>query len=207
MFQQLSKYLWQYKQVTIPEVGSFQLVHQSANFDVTSKIIYPPCYSAQYTSSDAVEDHQINFLAADLNTDRFSVQKQLELFGRELKKRIQVGSFFWKGIGRLENKDTQILFHPDMETAGRLQPVSAERVLRDDARHVVLVGEQEVLKSHLPDEQAPVIRKKWNVALIGWILVAIAIAFIFFILYKGGFQTTASGNKTRVLSSLVYSLN
>lgn len=202
MFQQLTKYLTQFKQVSIPEVGSFELVYRSATLDVGKKLLQPPSYFTNYSNSDFVKEHQLNFLAANLQTDKPSVEKQLAQFGKELKKRIQAGSFLWKGIGRLENKDTQILFHPYLSDApAGLQPLNAEKIIREDALHTVLVGEREVQKSHLQETVIDSFRKKPVAIIVGCILAAIAVGFILYMLYKGNFQATATGNKWKIVPS------
>ena len=203
MFQQLTKYLTQYKQVSIPEVGSFELVYRSATLDIGKKLVQPPSYFTNYSDSDLVKDHQLNILAQDLNTDKPSVEKLLQQFGSELKRRIQSESFIWKGIGILEKKDSQIFFHPDVPHASwqGLQPVKAEKVLRDDAMHTVLVGEREVRKSHLQEGVADSFTKRSALVIIGWILAVLAIAFIVFMLYRGGFQSTSTGSKWEISPS------
>lgn len=201
MFQQLTKYFTQYKQVSIPEVGSFELVYQSATLDVANKLLQPPSYFTNYSKTDLVKEHQLNFLAVHLQTDKPSVEKQLIQFGKELKNQIQSDSFLWKGIGRLENRDTRILFHPDYAETEVLQPIVAERVLREDAMHTVLVGEKEVQRSHVPETAIDSLRKKPVAIIVGWILAVLAIGAILFMLYRGNFQSTATGNKWKVTPS------
>jgi hypothetical protein len=199
VFQQLTKYLSQYKQVSIPEIGSIELVYQSASLDVPNKRIEPPSYLPRYSDRDTVKEHQLNFLAADLNTDKVSVQQQLQIFGRELQKRIHNEAFLWRGIGRLEKTDSRILFHPDVLPNEGLQHIKAEKILRENVMHTVLVGEQEVQKKHLREESVAVSEKRSYLNIIGWILAAAAIGFIVFMLYQDNFQTTASGNKTKIV--------
>ena len=200
MFQQLSKYLSQYKQVSIPEIGSIELIYQSASLDVASKMIQPPAYLPHYSNRDIVKEHQLNFLAADLNTDKVSVQQQLQNFGKDLEQRIQNEAFLWRGIGRLEKNDAHILFHPDMASNSGLQPVVAEKILRENVMHTVLIGEQEVQKSQGYEETTTVVSGKRSFAVLaGWILAAAAVIFIVFMLYKGNFQTPATGNKMKVV--------
>ena len=112
MYQQLVKYLSQYKQVSIPQVGSFELVPQSAMLDVASKLIQPPTYLPQYSDKDSVKEHQLNFLALDLNTDKEQVKEQLENFGKDLRTKIKHGPFSWKGVGKLQDANAEMVFHP-----------------------------------------------------------------------------------------------
>lgn len=198
MYQQLAKYLSQYKQVSIPQVGTFELVPQSATLDVASKLIYPPAYATRYTDAVSVKEHQVNFLAIDLNTGRDQVMEELENFGRELKRKIQAGVFSWKGIGRLETKETNTVFHPEVFVSDGLKPIAAEKVLRKNVQHTVLRGEQEVLSASFYDEEKT-FRKRVHVpTLVGWLAVALSVLLIAYFIYRDNFSPTSSGTKTKV---------
>ena len=199
MYQQLATYLQQYKQVTIPQIGSFELVSQSATLDVASKLINPPVYLPQYSDTDSVKEHQLNFLAVDLNADKFMVKEQLENFGRELKTKIQGGILTWKGVGRLESDDSKMFFYPDVVEIKGLQPMPAEKVLRKNVQHTVLRGEQEVLSASFYVEKKASVKKRSIVGIIGWIAVVLSIAFIVIYLYTDGLTATASGTKMKVV--------
>ena len=199
MYRQLATYLAQYKQVSIPEVGSFMLVPQSAKLDVASKLIQPPVYLPRYSDEDLVKEHQLNFLALDLNADKEIVREQLENFGRELKTKILHGALSWKGVGRLESEEAKMVFYPDPIEIKGLQPISAEKVLRKNVQHIVLRGEQEVLSAPFYEEEKKIKKKKSLVSLIGWIVVAVSIVFIVVYLFSDGFKTPASGTKLKLV--------
>ena len=201
MYQQLAKYLSQYKQVSIPQVGTFELVPQSATLDVASKLIYPPSYATRYIDSVSVKEHQLNFLALDLNAGKDQTLEELENFGRELKRKIQGGVFSWKGIGRLEAKATTTVFHPEVFVAQGLKPIAAEKVLRKNVQHTVLRGEQEVLSASFYDEEKT-FRKRIHVpVLVGWIVVILSVLFIVYVVYRNNFSATSSGTRMKVVPS------
>lgn len=185
--------------MSIPQVGSFQLIAHPATQDVASKLIHPPAYLAQYSDKDSVKEHQLNFLTLDLNADKDLVKKQLEDFGKELKSKIQKGSFSWRGIGRLENADTKIVFQPDILEIEGLQPITAAKVLRKNVQHTVLRGEQEVLSASFYNEEKTIVKKRSFAGIIGWVMVILSAAFIIFYLYQDGLSTTASGTKMKVI--------
>ena len=199
MYQQLATYLSQYKQVTIPQVGSFELVPKPAMLDVASKLIQPPGYLPQYSDKDFVKEHQLNFLALDLNADKEIVREELENFGKDLKKRIQQGVFFWKGIGKLEVGEAAMVFYPDVLEIKGLQTIPAEKVLRKNAQHIVRRGEQEVVSSSFYEEEKPAVKERSITGLIGWVVVILSVVFIAFYLYRDGFKATASGTKMKVV--------
>ena len=198
MYQQLARYLSQYKQVSIPQVGTFELVPESARLDVASKLIYPPSYFTRYSDFVSVKEHQINFLAIDLNAGRDQVLEELESFGNELKRKIHAGVVSWKGIGRLEAKETSTVFHPEVFVSEGLKPINAEKVLRKNVQHAVLRGEQEVFSASFYDEEK-IFKKRVHVpTLIGWIAVALSALLILYFVYRNNFSPTSSGTKMKV---------
>jgi hypothetical protein len=201
VFQQLATYLAQYKQVTIPQVGSFELILQPATLDVASKLIEPPLYLPRYSDKDLVPEHQLHFLALDLNTGKDQVKDQLENFGKELKVKIQSGVFSWKGIGKLENAGAKLVFYPDVSTIKGFQPVPAKKVLRKNVQHTILRGEQEVVSASFYDEEKKVEKKRSISSLAGWMVVIISVVFIAFYLYQQGLRTSSSGTKMKVVPS------
>ena len=196
MFQQLASYLTQYKHVSIPQVGSFELVVKPAMLDVASKLIHPPTYLPQYSDKDFVKEHQLNFLATDLNADREHIKEQLEDFGRDLKRRIQQGVFSWKGIGKLEAGNSVMVFYPDVVEINGFHAIPAEKVLRKNVQHTVRRGEQEVLFSPSPQEEKSVVKKKSMIELVGWAVVILSIVLIAVVVIRNG--TTATGTKMKV---------
>ena len=83
MYQQLAKYLSQFKQVSIPQVGTFELVQQSAMLDVASKLIQPPTYLPQYSDKDFVILHSLD------GYDEVSLTSPFKLFFNEGEKIVE----------------------------------------------------------------------------------------------------------------------
>lgn len=197
MFHQLASYLTQYKQVSIPQVGSFQLVPTPAMLDVASKLILPPTYLPQYSDTDLVKDHQLDFLATDLNADKEQIKEQLENFGKDLRQRIQQGVFSWKGVGKLEAKEAAMIFHPDVVETKGLTALPAEKVLRKNVQHTVRRGEQEILSSSLENEEQKIIKKRSLIELIGWGVVVFSIVLLIVLYFNNG-SNGFSGTKMKV---------
>ena len=194
VFKQLTNYLLQYRQVSIPSVGTIRLVQQPAQLDVASKIITPPSYTTAINNDETVSDHQLMFLSAALQEEKDHVLKRLSALGQNLQSNMQESGFNWKGIGWIGTSGEAEAVHPAI-----LQPVRAERVMRPDAEHSVLVGDQELTSRHLADRKEAgevVPEKKRSVLMtVGWILLALAILFIVFMLYQGKFRIGATGSR------------
>ena len=202
MFAQLTKYLVHYHNVSIPEVGSVKLQREPARHDVAEKLIYPPLYSIKFDRSENVKKHQLEYIAVESGSDLNAVEHKLQKLGKEFRTEVQLKSFSWNKIGLFTDRNaTALSFQPTAIVIEVLQPIVANKVIRGNAQHTVLIGENEMLKGGILDEIiAPVKRKKY-VLLIGWMLVLLAIAFIVFYLYSEGFQSLSSGTRIKAVSS------
>jgi len=190
----LTKYLLQYKSVSIPNVGTFRVVQQPPQLSVADKIILPPSYSIELKKEEEVSAHQLHFLNGALNRKNEDLLQDLKFFGNKLQEKINGPGFEWEGLGII-TRSTQSL---PIEING-LEPIMAVRVIRQDARHKVLVGDQHFMSgSSTVDEISGTEVSKTNRSLLviaGWILLLLSILFIIFHLYTGKFKVKAAGSK------------
>jgi hypothetical protein len=202
VLNQLTKYLLQYKSVSIPSVGTIQLVQHPPTLDVVDKRILPPFYTAQLKKDDAVPEHQLRFLCRLLNEKRDVVQDDLEKTGRQLQAKLESGGFDWKGIGLIRQSQEPVPIATEA-----LQTITAERILRQDAEHNVLVGDQQKTyrqSTAMQEEVAePVVANKRSPYItIAWILLLLSVLFIVFLLYQGKFRIGATGSRQSPTSYL-----
>jgi hypothetical protein len=189
---QLTRYLLQFHQVYIPSVGTIRLVQQPAQLDVASKQIRPPYFTFQFSEDGRITKHQLWQFSSQLHFDETATRKALEDAGAHLKQHIQQQPFTWHEIGTFRIADHKMVFEPQ-EHAPILQPVVAERVLREHVQHSVLVGDQLVLS----DGHAQILeaeQRHWNWSrILGWAAVILSVFFILFYLYQHQFEATATG--------------
>lgn len=189
----LTKYLLQYRTVTIPHVGTIHIVQQSPQLYVADKLIQPPSFSAQLKEEEQVPAHQLNFLASKLEKRADLVLEELKNFGDQLNDRINGSGFEWSGFGWIDS-NTQSFVIP----AAGLNAVIAERVMRHNPDHQVLVGDRQTSSYELADEKAGIegVKNKRSVAIVvGWILLILSILIIAFFIYQGKFRVNATGSK------------
>lgn len=197
MFSHLTKYLSLYNFVSIPAIGSFEIIQQSSVTDLSERIIAPPAYQVSFTEMDAVRMHQLSFLAEVLKVSVTEAYSQLEQFGYQLKEYIMREKLVWKGVGILTYSGVRIVFEAKTQGFQFLQPVTALRVMRENIPHTVLVGDQEVA-SDIQEEQLAErpVKKKFSVLMIvAWVLIILALAFVIYHLYRNGWEPAASGNQ------------
>ena len=185
-----------YKRVCIPNVGTFELVMQSPQLDVADKRISSPVYITQYKSQDQVTDHQFRFLSNG-KSEKESLVQELSSFGEKLKRKIRNSPFHWKGFGTLQFSSNELLFEPDEIKLEGLQSVPAQKVLRENVQHNMLVGDQEMTSQQVTEVLNKAEEKRPWFIILGWILFILAVIAIVILLYMKNFQTTSTGLQLR----------
>ena len=163
----------------------------------------PPSFTVERTEDETISGHQLLFLSAALHNDRSEVLQQLTTLGEKLSARIKGGGFYWKGIGLIaDNRELLALSLP------ALDPVPAERVVRQDVSHSVLVGDQQLTSTHLTGRREATEEVAENersiFVVIGWILLVLSVLYIVFVLYQGKFRVGATGSKQAPISRLYF---
>ncbi|HEY0752187.1 MAG TPA: hypothetical protein VGD26_13600 [Chitinophagaceae bacterium] len=200
MLQVLTDYLIQYKTVSIPFVGQFNIRQQPAVLDFASRLIHPQHYLVEFAQDGVVSGQQIEYISRKVHSSPDEVSDTLNQFGRQLKERIQNGIFTWKGLGTMEYRNGHFLWISNVPNL--LEPVPAHKTIHENAVHMVRRGEQEYSSdetTYLPDEG----RKRSVLLMILWIIAAIAILVIIWHFYTQGFNVTSTGTRRRVLSSIL----
>lgn len=194
----LTKYLLQYKRVCIPHIGTFEIVQQSPQLSIADKIFTPPFFTIRYLHQDAVPEHQFNFFSWSDPARKEILKEELFNFGAELKSKIRETPFQWNGFGTLRYAPDGIVFEPNPIELDSLQQVPAEKVIRYNAEHSMLVGDQQMTRQQVTN----VLHKKsgrWPSSIvIAWLIVVLAMLAIVILLYLGKFQPAASGLRLRV---------
>jgi predicted nucleic acid-binding Zn ribbon protein len=78
-----------------------------------------------------------------------------------------------------------------------LQPVPAQKVLRENVQHNMLVGDQEMTSQQVTDVLNRVESKRAWFMVLGWIVFILAVIAIIILLYMKKFQTTSTGLQLR----------
>ncbi len=191
----LTKYLLQYKRVCIPHVGTFELVQQPPQLDVADKIFTPPSFTTRFLQQDTVPDHQFLYFESTFRSERETLKQELSEFGQNLKTRIEKDPFRWNGFGTLKYHSDELIFEPQHIQLTSLQRLRADKVIRQNVAHNVIVGDQHITSE---DIARPVDRTGYKMPwymIVGWVLLVLAIAAIVLILYINNFQDTATGQK------------
>lgn len=192
MLSLLTRYLLLHQRLALPGLGSFRLHCRSAEAQVLENRILPPSCEVQLDKEDAVPVHQLQFLAGAAGGQQEAAES-LDSLGRSLRNAVRRQRFSWNGIGQLEWRDGIVACEAAPFPVYGLEPVTAHRVIREDARHTRLVGDQQMTAAEASNALLPAVRKRRVELTVGWVLLAISLLAIAYWLYRGGFNPLASG--------------
>lgn len=182
----------QHKKVCIPNIGTFELVQHSPEWNVADKIFLPPFFVTTFTKEENLSNHQLDFF---YSKEKF--KNDLISFGEKLKNKIQQDVFVWNGLGMFRYEFNELIFEPLKIELNSLQPVPAERTIRENPQYTLLSGEQELTSaeaSEVLNQQEEIEKQKRPLfIIIGWILFILALLAIIIFLYINKFEPNSSG--------------
>jgi hypothetical protein len=198
MIDILNGYLIQHKSISIPGLGTIYVERLPAMNDFTNRLIQPPSYRFRFDKYfDAPDKDFFHFLAANKNIPEYEAIKQYNEFAYELRNRIRHDDHFtWPEVGVLSKELSGEIHFESISPEAYLQPVSAIRVIRQDARHTLLVGDQETTTQDMSEllSEGTFVEKEswWTYALI---LFAVALCLLFFHFFRVGWGTETIGSQ------------
>jgi hypothetical protein len=199
MYAILNRYLFLNKSIPVPGLGTIGMESQPATIDASTRSILPPAYRFRFDKFfDSPDKDLFTYLSAQQNISDYEALRQYNDFAFSLRDRL---NYFreapWEGLGILKKDDTgDIHFETSISNPFFLQPVPAEKVVRANAKHMMLVGDRERSNSEMSDwfAEEPVHGNRlwWLVALIGGIAAALVIMFHF---SSHGWNVGSTGNQ------------
>ena len=202
MYAILNKYLFQHKSISIPGLGTILLETLPAKPDTGSRTMIPPVYYFRFDKYfDSPDKDFFSYLAARQQIPEYEALRQYNEFAFRLRDQINhLQEAVWEGVGSLrKDGEGNILFDSILENPFFLQPVPAEKLVRADAHHKLLVGDQERTSDEMSkwfaEEPVHGNRLWWLVALITGIAAALIILFHF---SSHGWKVESTGNQQQV---------
>jgi hypothetical protein len=188
----LNSYLIQHKSICIPGLGTIYLEKIPAINDFSNRQLLPPSYKFRFDKYfDAPDKEFFSFLASNQEMAEYEAIKLYNEFAYDLRDCIRKEERFeWPQVGVLmKDAAGEIQFKSELIQPGFVRPVEAIRVIRQDARHAILVGDQELTTDHMSEllsEEVQVERASWW--LYALIVFAVAIVIIFIYVYQHGWE-------------------
>ena len=189
MIEILNGYLIQHKSISIPGLGTIYVERLPAMNDFTNRQIHPPSYKFRFDKYfDAPDKDFFTFLATNKNIPEYEAIKQYNEFAYELRNRIRhQEKFTWPEVGVLSQEVSGEIHFESSELNANLEPVTANRVIRQDVQHAILVGDQELTTQDMTErlsEDTYVEKESWWIYAL--ILFAIALCILFFHFFRSG---------------------
>jgi hypothetical protein len=190
MFPLLYKYLMLHDQVCIPGIGRFYKSRQASVLDFANKVFQPPVYTIAFAEEAVAADKRFYaFAGKEQGIDEVEAIRHFHDFAYRLKQHINdTRQIELPGIGHLERVDGKLSFTANNIVEKYYPSVKAERIVRQDAEHTIMVGDSELTNTQMQvmldaeDEK----KKKGIWWIIAIVLALIAVAAIVYYYMNNG---------------------
>ncbi|TCZ65671.1 hypothetical protein [Flaviaesturariibacter aridisoli] len=185
--------------MTIPHLGSLSLQRQAATWSVADQELQGPAYRVHTADEQEPAPQQLAWIAGAARQTEQEARESLQRFGARLQLQLRREPFLWPGVGLLQWHEGRLQVEP--ATPVLLPPQAAGRVIREDARHTIRVGEQEVASSFY-EERTVVTEGRHDLEWLAWLIAVLAALFVFYCIYSEHFSPLSSGLRTGVFQNL-----
>ena len=202
MYAELYQYLISYKEVALPGIGTFSLERKPAENDFSNKRINPPVYSVNlHFPANIPTGKFYQWLSGALSISEPNAINAFNDFALDVKSKISNGEIIdWNGVGTLSRGIAgEIKFKSAVNNLGYEEPVTAEKVIREKAEHMVRVGEDQKTSAEMTEMLNQPEEKKsywWAYALA---LALGSIIFIGWYFSEHGVNVAATANNKAII--------
>ncbi len=201
MYGELYQYLVFHKKLNLPGIGTFQLERKPAEFDHAARIVHPSSYSIVLHHGNASPSAKFfNWLALALNRTESDTVNYFNAFVAEAKNEVLAGNKLnWANVGILsKGLAGEIRFESAIKSFTTDLPVPAIKILREQAEHMVRVGEDQKTSVEMKELLNPGKEKKstWWIAAMILALVLLLFSGIYF--SQQGMKASSAGNQQKI---------
>ena len=197
MYRELYQYLIKYKELSMPGIGLFLVERKPAEFDFRNKKMNPPVYSVILQSPGNLTSKKLfNWLAEALNISNRDAVICFNDFAFDIKKQINNGDVInWNGIGSLsKGLAGEINFVASAKDLVVEKAVTAEKIIRENASHMVRVGEEEKTSAQMMEMLGQPVTKKSHWWVYALVLALLATLFVGWHFSKHGLTVSSTAN-------------
>lgn len=197
----LNNYLYQHKSISIPGLGTLHMDRMPARTDFVNRQILAPFYTFRFDQYfDAPDKDFFGYLASRKQIPDFEAMKWFNEFSLDLRTRIRNREEVnWLGLGSFfAGENGEIYFKSDPHTGPQIKPVGAERIIRNNAEHHLLVGDVERTTTEMPELLTETFVEKeswWTYAVI---IAAIALSICCYQLFRNKMHFSSFGSQRNV---------
>ena len=201
MHQLIASYLFQNKICPLPGLGSLSLSTNSAQPDFSNKTIHSPKASIDLIHGEVDAAPFLAYIARQTNSDAHEAASALDHFCDGLKN--EASTHFnakLEGVGNfVVNSNGDISFVALDLPQAFVQPVTAERVVRPQAEHNILVGDKETTNIEMAEyfNEETATKDRWWI----WAIVLGVIGMLMVLLYAEDSNSSAQfGNAIKIIT-------
>jgi hypothetical protein len=201
MYGELYQYLVLHKQLNIPGIGTFQVERKPADIDFIGKVVNPPAYTVALHHGNTTASKKVfSWLSDVFNISERDALSRFNDFAFELRDKVMAGGKLqWDGVGVLsKGLAGEIRFDASLKGMTIGEPIPANKVLRENAQHLVRVGEEQKTSTEMMERLVPEEEKKsywWAAALVIGLLALFFLAWYF---SARRLDTTNAGNQQKL---------
>ncbi len=194
----LANYLFQFRICPLPSLGTLYLHTGYAGIMAGEKKIVAPSPSVSFEGAELTPEHLLAFIANEHKGSKPQAAAKLDEFCDRLKSLsagMELGlanaGYFYK------NEDAMLAFKTAEVPPAFIPVVRAERVIRTDVAHQMLVGDRETdttAMNHQLHSLTETRRSRWWIAAVIATVVAVGVIMVYMYEYKNGMF----GNAQRV---------
>ena len=189
MVDLLNKYFALTGQLSLPGIGRFYRGKISANSDFLNGVINSPELTVHYSEETAPPEKKFyEYIARENNSDEKGAIRMFQDFTDDLCSKLKARKTVnLPGIGNLEQNHAGVIYFTGVESVQQYFPqVTATRVIREDASHDILVGDNtrtniQMQEMYEPEEDVKIQKDYWWVyAIVLGVLALAAVAIYYF---------------------------
>ena len=195
MNQLLYKYFALNHRLYLPGIGTFTTLEKPAVLDFTNKTICVESSEIIYKNEAANADKRFfNFLCAQFHTEEWKAIITFNDFVAHIKNVLtHEGSFTLEGMGIITQKQVGEYQFSQIDSTNLFPSVHAERVIRKNTEHTLIVGVQEKTSVEMQhqielqtEEDAAIVTKEkwWISAIILAVIGVAALAYYYAVINK-----------------------
>jgi nucleoid DNA-binding protein len=164
------RYLSFQKKVSLQGIGTFSVEHLPARLDFPNRLLYAPEFILHYSSSAAGADEKFeHWLQKELNADKEEVKALQQNLSAEFQRNLsERGEMTLNGLGVFTKDEQKVLHFSSLYETIKGNPVTAEKIIRKNTSHSILVGEQEKTSEEMTELLTGIKRKPLN---LWWMIV------------------------------------